>query len=638
MRRSIASFMSARNRANTGVLPADSAQDERKPGSILLADRDSDRRRAAEQLLLGEGYQVACVRDGVAALQAVLQGGVDIVLAEAGLDALNAMRDGLCGGEGHVPLILLTSDAEEEADADDYLVRPFSNRALLARVRTHLRMAHRCKKREDALDRQVRQCRDLVDQIPTGICVLDQDLRLREANRTAIDSFGEMPGGLIGRTFAEVAREIWTKPHVDEMVEIIRRTRATGEPWAVRERAEMRLNRGVTEYFEWRIDRLALGDGTTGVVCYFGNVGERQKAEQNSNLLASIVESSDDAIVSKNLYGRILSWNRGAERVFGYCADEAIGQSIEMLIPPDRLEEEPRILERMKRGERLEHFETVRVRKDGRRINVSLTISPLRDCEGRIVGASKVARDVTARVKQEQELQRTNRALERANGDLQHFAWSASHDLQEPLRMVSIYSELLRRKFTGQLGPAGEEYIGYTVLGAKRMENLLRNLRTYTHVSTLAAAPAEEVDAAAIFTHALQNLAAAIEANGAKIECGALPKIRIYEFPLEQIFLNLIANAIRYRTDAPPEIAVGAERRGSDWVFSVRDNGIGIEPQFHEQIFGVFKRLHGAAEYTGTGMGLAICQRAIERAGGRIWVESALNRGSTFFFTVPAAA
>jgi hypothetical protein len=395
---------------------------------------------------------------------------------------------------------------------------------------------------------------------------------------------------------------------------------------------------GSTEYYEWRADRLMLADGTPGVICCFRNVEERKRTEQNSNLLASIVESSEDAIVSKNLNGRILSWNRGAERVFGYRADEAIGQSIEMLIPPDRLHEEPRIIERVNRGDRVEHFETMRVRKDGRRIQVSLTMSPLRDSEGRIVGASQVAEDVTARVRQEQELQRANHALERANADLEHFAWSASHDLQEPLRMVSIYSELLRRKFTEQLGSTGEEYLGYTVLGAKRMENLLRNLRTYTHVSTLAAAPAGEVDTEAIFTRTLRNLAVAIEANEAKIECGKLPKIRIYEFQLEQIFQNLLANAIRYRTDAPPEIAVAAERHNGDWVFSVRDNGIGIEPKFHEQIFGIFKRLHGAAEYSGTGIGLAICQRAIERAGGRIWVESAPNVGSTFFFSVPVAA
>ena len=614
-----------------------SAHYERTPGAILLADNDSDRRSVIEHLLLGKGYAVTGVCDAAAALKAARNRSADIVLADAALDGLDALRDGLRDSDVQIPLILLTSNPDGDM-ADDYLVRPFSERELLARVDTHLRMVRLCEERRGALERQVQHFHELLNEIPIAVCVLDQDLRLREANRTAIDSFRETPEGLIGRPFAEVLREIWAQPYMDEMVGILRNTLATGERWAVRERAEMRLNRGETEYYEWRVDRLTLSDGAPGVVCCFRNVGERKRAEQNSNLLASIVESSEDAILSKNLNGRILSWNRGAERVFGYLAEEAIGQSIEMLIPPDRLQEEPRIIERMKRGERVEHFETVRVRKDGRRINVSLTISPLRDSEGRIVGASKVARDVTARVRQEQELQRANRALERANADLQHFAWSASHDLQEPLRMVSIYSELLRRKFSEQLGAAGEEYIGYTVLGAKRMENLLRNLRTYTHVSTLAQAPADEVDTDAIFSRTLQNLAVAIEANEAKIECGALPKVRIYEFQLEQIFLNLIANAIRYRTDAPPEIAVSAERQGGDWVFSVRDNGIGIEPKFHEQIFEVFKRLHGAAEYSGTGMGLAICQRAIERAGGRIWVESSPNEGSTFFFTVPAAA
>lgn len=614
-----------------------SAHYERTPGAILLADRDSDRRSAIERVLLGKGYSVTGVRDATAALKTARTRSADIVLADATLNGLDALRDGLRDSDVQIPLILLTSNPDVDM-ADDYLVRPFSERELLARVDTHLRMVRLCEERRGALERQVQHFHELLNEIPIAVCVLDQDLRLREANRTAIDSLGEMPAGLIGRPFAEVLREIWAQPYVDEMVGILRRTLATGKRWAVGERAEMRLNRGETEYYEWRVDRLALSDGAPGVVCCFRNVGERKRAEQNSSLLASIVESSEDALLSKNLSGRILSWNRGAERVFGYQAEEAIGQSIEMLIPPDRLQEEPRIIERMKRGERVEHFETVRVRKDGRRINVSLTISPLRDSEGRIVGASKVARDVTARVRQEQELQRANRALERANADLQHFAWSASHDLQEPLRMVSIYSELLRRKFSEQLGAAGEEYIGYTVLGAKRMENLLRNLRTYTHDSTLAQAPADEVDTDAIFSRTLQNLAVAIEANEAKIECGALPKVRIYEFQLEQIFLNLIANAIRYRTDAPPEIAVSAERQGGDWVFSVRDNGIGIEPKFHEQIFEVFKRLHGAAEYSGTGMGLAICQRAIERAGGRIWVESSPNEGSTFFFTVPAAA
>jgi light-regulated signal transduction histidine kinase (bacteriophytochrome) len=307
-----------------------------------------------------------------------------------------------------------------------------------------------------------------------------------------------------------------------------------------------------------------------------------------------------------------------------------------MLIPPDRLEEEPKILERLKRGERVEHFETIRVRKDGTYRNVSLTVSPVRTAGGRIAGASKVARDITEKVRQAEALQQANAALKRANADLQLFAYSASHDLQEPLRMVAIYSELLRKKFGGKLGPSGDEYIGYTVLGARRMESLLRDLRTYTQVSTMGKDPTEDIDAGAILQKTLLNLEVAIRDSGASISSTALPRVRMYEFQLEQVFQNLIGNAIGYRGDAPPRIYIAARRQGNDWLFSVQDNGIGIDPEFQDQIFGIFKRLHSAAEYSGTGMGLAICQRAIERAGGRIWVESTPGEGSTFYFTIPS--
>jgi light-regulated signal transduction histidine kinase (bacteriophytochrome) len=312
-----------------------------------------------------------------------------------------------------------------------------------------------------------------------------------------------------------------------------------------------------------------------------------------------------------------------------------VGQPILILIPPDRFAEETNILDRLKRGERVEHFETIRVRKDGTKINVSLTISPVRTADGRISGASKVARDITERVRQAEALELANTALRRANADLQLFAYSASHDLQEPLRMVSIYSQLLQKRFGGQLGQTGDEFIGYTVKGALRMESLLKDLRTYTQVSTMSQDPTEEIDAGEILKKTLSNLEIAIQSSGASISSDPLPRVRMYEFQLEQVFQNLIGNAIAYRGKEAPRIQISARRRGTDWLFSVQDNGIGIEPEYREQIFGIFKRLHGTAEFSGTGMGLAICQRAIERAGGRIWVESTPGKGSTFYFTVP---
>jgi light-regulated signal transduction histidine kinase (bacteriophytochrome) len=306
-----------------------------------------------------------------------------------------------------------------------------------------------------------------------------------------------------------------------------------------------------------------------------------------------------------------------------------------MLAPQEHADEIPDILTRIARGERVDHYETKRKTKDGRILTISLTVSPIRDASGAVVGASKVARDVTERVRQEHALHEANTALRRANADLEHFAYSASHDLQEPLRMVATYSELLQKRFGGQLGPTGDEYIGHTIRGALRMEALLRDLRTYAQVSAADYEPREDLEAGAVLTNALANLESSIAETGAQITSAPLPRIRIYEFQLEQLFQNLIGNAIRYRGSDPPRIHVAAERQGREWVFSVQDNGIGIDPKYKEQVFGIFKRLHTAAQYPGTGMGLAICQRIIERLGGRIWVESEPGRGSTFFFTVP---
>ena len=214
--------------------------------------------------------------------------------------------------------------------------------------------------------------------------------------------------------------------------------------------------------------------------------------------------------------------------------------------------------------------------------------------------------------------------------------YSASHDLQEPLRMVATYSQLLQRRYGGALGPTGQEYLGYAIQGAVRMDNLLRDLRMYTQVSSSDQEPVGDVDSEEVLDQALANLEMTINETGAVITRTALPRIRLHEFQLEQVFQNLIANAIRYRSELPPRIDVACERHGEEWLFSVKDNGIGIDPQFKEQIFGIFKRLHSATEYPGTGMGLAICRRVVERAGGRIWVESELGRGSTFCFTIPA--
>jgi PAS domain S-box-containing protein len=368
------------------------------------------------------------------------------------------------------------------------------------------------------------------------------------------------------------------------------------------------------------------------------DITEQKRSGELQARLAAIVESSGDAILSKDLDGFIQSWNRGAERIFGYTADEVVGKHISMLAAPECIDEIPVILARLRRGERVDHYQTRRRTKDGRFLTVSLTISPIRNASGEITGISKIARDVTEQVRNEEALRTANEALARSNADLEQFAYSASHDLQEPLRTVGAYTGMLRRKFAGRLGPEGDEYIQCALNGVQRMHQLLKDLLDFTRASTVAGNADVETDASAVLKDVLENLEKARADSGATVTFTQLPSVRMHPVQLQQVLQNLIANAIRYRGEAPPRIHVAADQRGKEWLFSVSDNGIGIDSKYKEHIFGIFKRLHSSADYPGTGMGLAICQRLVQRAGGRIWVESEPGRGSTFFFTIPAGS
>jgi PAS domain S-box-containing protein len=661
------------------------------------------------------------------------------------------------------------------------------------------------------------------------------------------------------------------------------RFRATNQQVCRGEKASLEFDMigldGMRRNMETHAAPLRHTDGTIVHVAITRDVTERRRAERDARLLSAIVASSDDAIISKNLDGVITSWNKAAERLFGYTPDEAIGRTIaELLIPDDRQDEEPRILARLRRGERIDHFETVRKRKDGTLFDISLTISPVEDGQGRIIGASKIARDISERKQQEARLRKSeerfralvmatsdvvyqmssdwtemrqlvgrefiadtlepsqswldkyihtddqpyvtqaiqkaiqsksvfalehrvirtdgtlgwtfsravpivdeagdivewfgaasditnlknaeaaiqesekrfrllaetgpqivwvcdargelefvNRRwvefsgldlaatkdpaqiasrlhpddhflehwgrsvttgtpfemearlrgkdhefrwflmrsvpvkdeqgrverwfgtltdihetkllqleLQRANRDLEQFAYSASHDLQEPLRTVKIYSELLTKRYRDKLDGEASRFVTYLRNGATRMETLLRDLLAYSQVANLER-PAEMADAQRALADALSNLTSAISETGAVVTSDPLPSVPVHSTHLEQLFQNLIGNAIKYRSpERAPAVHVAAKRHGGNWVFAVTDNGIGIDSEYNETIFGLFKRLHTNDEYAGTGIGLALCQRIVDRYHGRIWVESEPGLGSTFRFTLPA--
>jgi PAS domain S-box-containing protein len=355
---------------------------------------------------------------------------------------------------------------------------------------------------------------------------------------------------------------------------------------------------------------------------------ERRRAEATHERLAAIVESSEDAIISKTLDGIITSWNRGAERLFDFTAAETIGFPIGVIVPDDRAAEEDELRARVRRKERVSHFETRRRKKDGTEIDASVTLSPILGPGGQVVGVSTIARDITGQKQRDAELQRSN-------AELEQFAYVASHDLQEPLRMVANYTELLEQRYKGKLDEKADKYIHYASDGARRMQRLVADLLAYSRVGSQGKDPVP-VATEAVVKSVIASLHGLVRESGATIAVGPLPPVLADEVQLRQLVQNLVSNAIKFRAESAPAIAIEAVPSGGRVLFSIRDNGIGLEAQYADRIFEMFQRLHERGKYDGSGMGLAIAKRIVERHGGQIRVESELGHGATFFFTLAA--
>jgi light-regulated signal transduction histidine kinase (bacteriophytochrome) len=276
-----------------------------------------------------------------------------------------------------------------------------------------------------------------------------------------------------------------------------------------------------------------------------------------------------------------------------------------------------------------------RVRKGGSQYWANVVITALRDKSGQLRGFGKVVRDISERRKSEERLARTVEELKRSNEELQQFAYVASHDLQEPLRMVASYTQLLSQRYKGRLDADADEFIAYALDGSKRMQRLIQDLLLYSRAGSKPKA-FHEISTQVALSEALGNLRATIEESGAEVTHDWLPPITTDESQLVLVFQNLVGNAIKYRGAESPRVHISASKNGGkEWIFSVRDNGLGIDPQYFQRIFIIFQRLHGREEFEGTGIGLAICKKILERLGGRIWVESESKKGSTFYFSLP---
>ncbi len=368
----------------------------------------------------------------------------------------------------------------------------------------------------------------------------------------------------------------------------------------------------------------------------------RQQAEalgKTEQKFRGLLEAAPDAMIISSEDGRINLANSEAERLFGFPRGELIGGNIQAMVPAWR-------------GLRVSagsHKEVNAMRRDGSHFPAEISLSPLHTEDGLLV--TSAIRDITERRKIDEairelntrleqhvaertrELREANEALRQSNDDLSQFAYAASHDLQEPLRMVALYGQVFQRKYSGQLDQEGDRSLGFMITGAQRMEMLLRDLLVYSQAGSDEEPPGP-VDCLAVLSKVTFNLQAAIEQSGAIVTWTQLPEVKAHEIRVVQLFQNLVSNAIKYRGSAPPVICVTAEPQDENWLFCVEDNGIGINPEYAQQVFGIFKRLHGHT-YPGTGIGLAICQRIVERYGGRIWVEPGNGGGSRFNFTIP---
>ncbi len=357
----------------------------------------------------------------------------------------------------------------------------------------------------------------------------------------------------------------------------------------------------------------------------------RQQQELYESLIKTQSEMGQGIAITENK--KIIYANDALYKMYGYSKEEIFQMPsfIDMVIPEDKERLSDKLKKRLSGADMADIGETAIIRKDGKIINIEYSVKMI-NIQGRVQTLS-VIRDITARKQAETELKQKAEELIRSNKELEQFAYVASHDLQEPLRMVTAYVQLLEERYKNKLGADANEFIAFALNGTERMRSLIFSLLEYSRINRVK--PFEIIDMCSLIDDVLHNLNGLVKENNAVIKInGKPPDIYGDNILIGQLFQNLISNSIKFKGKQPPEIIISGEKLNKEYLFSIKDNGIGIKKEYAEKIFVIFQRLHTKEEYPGTGIGLAICKKIVERHGGKIWMESEVGKGSDFYFTI----
>jgi PAS domain S-box-containing protein len=455
--------------------------------------------------------------------------------------------------------------------------------------------------------------------------------RYLEVNEAFERMFGFSRAAVIGRTAADL--NFWPLP--GERSHIVAQLREHGEIY----NHATRLRRQSGEIFPALLSAVTFE--IKGVACQIvliSDVAEKKQMEEalqrSEELYRTLAEAAQDSIFMVDPHSHMTYINPFGAALLGKTVGEVIGQSLAQLFPaPAADQQQASVNHVFETGEALgaETFFPF----PGRATWMSTRLIPLHAEDGSVRSVFGLARDITAQKETQRALERQAQELARSNADLDKFASVASHDLQEPLRMVASYVQLLQHRYQGRLDADADKMIGFAVDGATRMQRLINDLLAYSRVGTHGEQFAP-TDLNTTLEAALANLKLAIEESGAQVLPTRLPTVVADAAQITQLLQNLIGNALKFRRpQTPPEIRIAVEPQSQEWLVYVRDNGIGVDPKYAQRIFEIFQRLHSASEYPGTGIGLAICKKIVERHGGRIWVESTSGQGATFYFTLP---